>query len=320
LTLLTQAPLPASDLALAVASFGALLGHVGLGEQGLVRVRWLQYALQWVYAVTEPTILRITDWLITRPWITGTRPGRALLQAITIASHLLPHGVIVTTPTAVCLARFLEDQEGPKGARLAVGPCVCQHALGRWQEPVCKDVVLLYGAEIYGRLQRGYRVIDADEAAAIFRRCGDDGLVHSVDFCMQSGRWSFVVCNCDAEICVLTRVHDLTGRFLYPGPERAVHDPSACRGALSCGVCSEACIFGACVVEGDEVEILDERCLGCGRCAERCEGALRMVPRPGGGHPIGQAPWGAHTPMASSVPGSEGTGGPPLPTKSLEEP
>ena len=61
MTLLTQAPLPASDLALAVASFGALLGHVGLGEQGLVRVRWLQYALQWVYAVTEPTIL-IGHW------------------------------------------------------------------------------------------------------------------------------------------------------------------------------------------------------------------------------------------------------------------
>jgi Pyruvate/2-oxoacid:ferredoxin oxidoreductase delta subunit len=283
-------PSPIPELGPQAWLAAALLAHVGLGEHGLVKVGPIQYALQWLYAVGEPTILRWTDWLITRPWATGTPWGRALLQSLAIASHLLPHGVILTTPAAVRFAAHLEALEGPKGARLAVGPCVCQHALDRWEEPSCKDVVLLYGAEIYHRLERGYRLIDADEAAEIFKRCGEAGLVHSVDFCMQSGRWSFVVCNCDAEICLLTRVHKLTGRFLYPGPERSRLDAARCRGAEACGACLGACIFDAIRASEDGIRIDAARCLGCGRCADRCE-ALSMEPRPGGGHPLGSAPW-----------------------------
>ena len=55
-------------------------------------------------------------------------------------------------------------------------------------------------------LNLGYRIINADEAVAILERCRDAGLVHSLDFCMQSGRWHFVICNCDRDICVLVRV------------------------------------------------------------------------------------------------------------------
>ncbi len=261
-----------------------LLAHVGLGEGRLVPVGRLQYALQWLYAAAEPTALRVTDWLIRQRWASETRPGRALLQALAIASRWLPHGEVLTTDAAVRLAHWLEAVEGPKGARLAVGPCVCQRALGRWKEPSCKDVVLLYGAEVYTRLEVGYRLIDAEEAAAIFRRCGEAGLVHTADFCMQSGRWTFVVCNCDAEICVLTRAHKLTGRFLVPGPERTVHDPERCRGAAGCGACIEACMFDAMAAREGRVELLDDRCLGCGRCVDVCPGALSMEPRPGGGH------------------------------------
>jgi NAD-dependent dihydropyrimidine dehydrogenase PreA subunit len=262
----------------ALLALGAL-AHVGLDRSALRRVGPLQYVLQWLYAAGEPTVIRFTDWLIGQAWAQGTLPGRALLWSLSQLSRVLPHGVVVTTASASAFARFLEAAEGPKGARLAVGPCVCQHALSRHEEPHCKDVTLLYGAEIYSHLDRGYRLIDAEEAASIFERCGERGLVHTVDFCLQSGRWTFVVCNCDREICILTRVHALTGRFISPGPAVVRHDPGRCEGPAVCGRCVEACIFDACSADGEAVDVAEERCMGCGRCVDRCPGAMVMIPR-----------------------------------------
>jgi ferredoxin len=256
-----------------------LLAHVGLGGNALVRVGPVQYALQWLYAVTEPTIIRITDRLIRQPWATGTLAGRALLAALSFSSRFLPHGVVVTTDAACSFARFLEAAEGPRGARLAVGPCVCQHALGRPEQPEIKDVTLLYGAEIYSHLDRGYRLITAAEAAEVFRRSAAAGLVHTVDFCLQSGRWSFVVCNCDAEVCILTRVHALNGRFISPGPSQVRHDPGRCEGLERCGRCVQACIFEACRATDTGLEVAEERCMGCGRCVDVCPKAMTMIRR-----------------------------------------
>jgi hypothetical protein len=113
--------------------------------------------------------------------------------------------------------------------------------LDRWQEPSRKDIVVLYGAEIYLRLDLGYRIITADEAAAILERCRDAGLVHSLDFCMQSGRWHFVICNCDREICVLVRTFLLTGKMIYPGPFIVKQDRERCLGPDACGQCVRIC-------------------------------------------------------------------------------
>lgn len=274
-------PLPSCPGSLILACLCLLghVGHAGLGGGGLVRVGPAQYALQWLYAVSEPTILRLTHWLITRSWATDTLAGRLLLRVMAASSRFLPHGVVVTTEAACAFARFLERAEGPRGARLAVGPCVCQRALGTPEVPACKDVVLLYGAEIYTRLSMGYRVVTAEEACAVFEGCGAQGLVHTVDFCMQSGRWSFVVCNCDAEICVLTRVHALTGRFLHPGPAVVRYEPARCAGLEACGRCVPACLFGACTAAAGELVVDKARCMGCGRCAEVCPGALTMITR-----------------------------------------
>ncbi len=198
----------------------------------------------------------------------------------------IPHGLIVTTEAAGRMIDFVVENEGPRGARLAVGPCVCQRALGKWQEPIKKDIVILYGADIYTHLDLGYEIIDADQAKAIIQKCADAGLTHSIDYCFQSGKWTFVICNCDTEICVPARVYLQTGEFFYPGPELAVHNVDKCQGKKACGKCLTRCQWGA-VKEGSDGTIAfdKEKCLGCGICVSTCKGkAQTMIPRPNWQH------------------------------------
>jgi ferredoxin len=78
---------------------------------------------------------------------------------------------------------------------------------------------------------------------------------------MQSGKWVFVICSCDTEICVPARVFLLTGRFTYKGPEEVVHDSAECVGTEACGRCVTRCIFGANRGEPDGTVSLDiEKC------------------------------------------------------------
>jgi ferredoxin len=152
-------------------------------------------------------------------------------------------------------------------------------ALDRWQEPSCKDIVVLYGAEIYLHLDLGYRIITADEAAAILERCRDAGLVHSLDFCMQSGRWHFVICNCDREICVLVRTFLLTGKMIYPGPFIVKQDRERCLDPEACGECVKICLFGANSVRDQAVHVDGRKCYGCGQCVRVCRGQARELVR-----------------------------------------
>ena len=239
----------------------------------------VQYAVHWLYGVSEPVIIRIVDWILRRKYITDTALGRKILWGIAAASWYFPHGVVLTTPMAERLVDFLERAEGPGGARLGVGPCVCQHALNRWQEPIKKDMVLLYGADIYYHLNRGYELISAQEAKEILRKCNEAGLVHSVEFCLRSGRWTFVVCNCDDKICAPLRVFLHTGRMLFPGPQIIAHDRKLCVGVEKCGACIRRCIFGVnfAAKDGGKVALNYEKCMGCGLCISTCIGRARAM-------------------------------------------
>lgn len=255
------------------------LGHVRMSGRKLSSVGPFQYLLHMFYAVAEPFILRITDFLITNKAMTGNAIGRGVLRLIALMSHYLPHGMILTSSAAGRFLDYIEQVEGPAGARIGVGPCVCQRSLNRWKEPSCKDIVILYGADIYTHLNMGYRIITASEAQSIIRSCHEKGLVHSLDFCMQSGRWTFVICNCDAEICVLTRTYMITGKFIYPGPEIVSLNHAKCRGEEKCGKCIPACIFGVNTSTGAEPDVDFERCTGCGQCVRVCTGKARSMLR-----------------------------------------
>ena len=258
----------------------ALAGHVAFGGDKLVPIGRIHYVLHWLYGKYEPCILRLTDWLLRKKIITDTLPGRALMNILAIISHYLPHGIVVPTASAVNLVRFIESLQGEENApKLAVGPCVCQKALDRWQEPSCKDIVVLYGAEIYLHLNLGYRIINADEAVAILEQCRDAGLVHSLDFCMQSGRWHFVICNCDRNICVLVRTFHITGKMIYAGPLIVKQDKEHCLGPEACGHCVNICMFGANSIRGQAIEVDGRKCLGCGQCVRVCRGNTRELVR-----------------------------------------
>lgn len=252
-------------------------GHIKLARDGFERTGRFQYFSHTIYAYIEPILLRIVDFLITKRIMTETRIGRGILNFIAWASYLFPYGIIVSTEAAMRLVDHIDATEGPKGARFAVGPCVCQRALGRRKEPYCKDLVLLYGADIYLHMLIGYKTIAAEEVKEILKNCRDKGLVHSIDFCMQSGKWTFVICNCDKDICVLTRTYLITGKFIYPGPEIVAREQARCMSPDACGACVQSCIFGANSVVGGEVVVDYRRCMGCGQCVRVCRGKARTL-------------------------------------------
>ncbi len=255
-----------------------LVGHMAFGGEGLVRAGRLHYLFHWLYGKYEPQVLRLVDWILQKKRLFANPLGRRIMSALAAMGHYMPHGIVVTTSAAANLVRHIESLPGGEdGPRLAVGPCVCQMALDRWQEPSCKDIVVLYGADIYLHLERGYRIIDAHEAVKILEQCRDAGLVHSLDFCMQSGKWHFVICSCDAEICVLARAYLMTGKMMYPGPHIVKQHRPRCRGEASCGWCVAACMFGANYARGGSVFVDGEKCMGCGQCVRVCARKARVM-------------------------------------------
>ena len=247
--------------------------HAGLDGTGLRKVGPVQYAVHWLYGVSEPVILRVVDFILRRRFLTETPIGKKILYLIAAVSWCFPHGIVVTTEAACRMIDFVEETEGPKGARIAVGPCVCQRAMNRWQEPSKKDMVLLYGADIYYHLNIGYELITAPEAKEMLKAFNRAGLVHVIDFCLQSGKWTFVICNCEDKICAPMRVYLHTGRIILPGPEIITHDLSSCLGAEKCGKCIQRCIFGVNISASDQTITLDtSKCMGCGLCVDTCPG------------------------------------------------
>lgn len=252
--------------------------HVGMDGQKMRKVGPIQYAVQWIYGYYEPSLIRIVDYVLNRNWINNTFIGKTFLTVLAKLGLYLPHGIIITTAAAERLVDFIANTEGPKGARLAVGPCVCQLALDTWKEPCKKDIVVVYGADIYSHLNRGYDLINADEAKSILHECSKAGLVHSLDFCFSSGKWIFVLCNCDTEICAPARVYLKTGSFLYPGPERVFYNPDKCIGTKACGNCIGRCVFSVNTEAGGKAAIKDiSKCMGCGLCVGTCKGKARNM-------------------------------------------
>ncbi len=70
-----------------------LAGHLGFSEKGIVRVGSLQYFLHKLYAVSEPLILRVTDFILSKRIMIETFLGKKLLRGTALMSRYLPHGI-----------------------------------------------------------------------------------------------------------------------------------------------------------------------------------------------------------------------------------
>ncbi|MEW6441072.1 MAG: 4Fe-4S binding protein [bacterium] len=259
-----------------------LVGHLGLDpdRRRIRRISAFQYRFHRLFARFEPLLLHALDHMMESRRLMGSRIGRRVLTAIARMSGTLPHGIVITTATAERVVDLLASSEGPKGARFAIGPCLCQTSCGKYRDPVVKDVFMLYAADMFTSLRREFRYASPEEVKALLRECHEAGLVHELDYCMQSGRWTFCICNCEKEVCVLTRAYLHTGLMLAAGPERIVASPERCLGREKCGRCIERCMFGANFVADDEVQVDPGKCLGCGLCVSTCSGGARkMAPR-----------------------------------------
>lgn len=258
-----------------------VIGHLFTASGEVKEVGWLHYWTHVLYARLEPLVIRAADFMVSRKFFTANRWGRGLLWLTGKLNLLLPHGVVIPTSAAIRIVRDVEKHGG--GGHIAVGSCVCQRNLNRYREPTIKDMTLWYGAEIYlDHFGDDYRLISAEEAVTMLKDFHRLGLTPVAEFLMQSRRWFFVLCNCDAEVCCPTRIYNAVGCSLYPGPFRAVQDPARCLGPAECGACLSRCHFGANRVEDGKVVLEPARCLGCGLCVTTCRGkARRLEPRPG---------------------------------------
>lgn len=241
-----------------------------------------QYIQQWLYGVVEPYILRATMFMLKDP-------KRAALFNKMSTPKALPREVVVSTEAPCRFIDFIYSQNiGNDCPRMAVTKCVCQTATGKFREPVEKDMALLYTANLYlsakiTGIGEPYRLIEtAEEAKEMLKYFDECGLVHAIMYCHSSGRWTFVVCNCDDEICVPVQAYKAGRRDqVLAGPEIIALDRAKCKSVSACGKCIERCIFDANSRGIGDLSAVDyKKCLGCGLCASTCPtGARTLVTR-----------------------------------------
>lgn len=249
------------------------MAHHKVKDGELVEVGVIQSLLQSIYARSEPLILRVFDRLLRIRFLTEGR-GNPILKAMARVLSFFPTAEVVTLERTM---DFIDAISVLENAEIAVGPCVCQEALGRRSGTFMKDMVILYGAEAYKRARSGYKDLSPAEAKRLLGELHQEGLMQAFYACMRSRGWVFVICNCEREICLPFRAHQAAGGVLSPGPDIVALDRERCTG---CGTCVERCHFGANrLVDGfSEVDLA--KCYGCGLCVSTCTGeARRMVKR-----------------------------------------
>jgi len=253
-------------------------GYV-LENDKLKKATTKQKLVQWWYGVTEPYILCIADYMLKSE-------KRKKIYVSMSKPKSLPQGVIISTDAACRFIDFIYSQNPDNlSARMAVTDCVCQTALKKHKEPRKKDMALLYAADMYTTLKHtgikeDFEIIEtAEKAKEMVRYFNECGLMHNVLYCNHSGKWTFVMCNCDNEICVPFRSY-IAGRKeeMGAGPEIVKYDDNKCIGTDKCGKCLQRCILKASYTsDNKKSKVRLDECLGCGLCVATCEGKARIL-------------------------------------------
>ena len=259
-----------------IASLLATCAHI-VKEGRLEKEGNVQRGLHKLYAVLEPVILKLLDWMLKSRLIGGNKAGRLLLKGLAKLLWFLPHGVVVDYAALERLLVWIEKQGD---SHIVIGPCVCKRALGVREEPYMTNMTILYGAEIYKEvLPEEYRFISKDEALRMLKEFEKHGLVHAVFACFNSSKWTFVICNCDRKYCVPLRAYLKVREGMYPGSLVAEVSAELRRGTEECGECMEVCPFNAVEFRDGKPYVDKDRCMGWGLCVERCPAdARRLVP------------------------------------------
>ena len=155
--------------------------------------------------------------------------------------------------------------------------CICRESMDCKNYPI--DLGCLFMGEAARRIPSELgRSASKEEALAHVKRCREAGLVHLIGRDKLDETWLGVgskiplvtVCNC-CECCCLWRMRPYLNNSLsstikrMPGVEIKVNDN--CTG---CGVCTEDVCFLDGIKIKDDIAVLSDDCVACGRCADRC--------------------------------------------------
>lgn len=166
-----------------------------------------------------------------------------------------------------------------QASRIVLQDCGCRADKGNCDAPrdVCinidppEDYVTKYG------MYHAHESI-LEEALNALKRSHEAGLVHMA-YTMKGSDRATVICSCCTCCChtlggllrhgIATQV--LTSRFV------AEQDPQKC---IGCGRCVERCVFGARDLETGELKYDRFKCFGCGLCVSTCPGlAITLISR-----------------------------------------
>ena len=253
--------------------------HEGHGNE-LLRQRAPGFVLN-IFSKYEHIIMRTIGYLSSAAWIHDHTLTRRIVDRVSNGVIRFINGEILNLEES----RQLIEAIAGAGYTIAVGTCPCRRARNEISDAVPNNTDMVFGrwAEEYLDNYPGlYSRISREEALQLVESFDRHGFIHQVyGFPVREGA-SYVLCNCDKDVCIPMQAHRERG---YPafrkGRSLAVVDASACIGVDECGTCIKRCPFGARVVRGGKAAVASEECYGCGVCAITCRGqATRLERKP----------------------------------------
>ncbi len=164
--------------------------------------------------------------------------------------------------------------------RIVIADCICRKRTEVIDQGCGKQLEACF---MFGSMGQYYldkhmgRKISFDEAVAVLKKCGEDGLVTQPATSQNPAG----MCNCCGDCCgVLAAIKK------HPDPASIVFSNYivniANQDCTGCETCLERCQMDALSVgEDGMIEVARNRCIGCGLCVTTCPvGALELIDKP----------------------------------------
>lgn len=169
--------------------------------------------------------------------------------------------------------------------RFVMDFCICREAMD------CKEYPLELGCLFMGENARRIpaelgRAVSKKEAFDHVAKCRKKGLVHLIGRDMLDETWLGVgskiplitVCNCCPCCCLWRMLPDLDNRLSSTVKRMPGVHIKITKNCTGCGSCTEDVCFIKAISVKDDVAVIDDSCVACGRCVEHCpHDAIKLV-------------------------------------------